>query len=140
MELNRELLLDLLQNAAFNLLQHSLLLLHYCTFILSVCLSLSLLSLYTCFSNTLSHNCKTKKAEVAAELNHSIKKYACMFDDFSYLLAAGLSDLFHFIVFALDLLGMGLTQTLHLHFKTQLGLEGKHKHILHSAWLKETLF
>lgn len=65
---------------------------------------------------------------------------ACMYDESPYLLAAGLSYLLYLIVFALDLLGMGLTQTLHLHFKTELGLKGKHKHTLHSPRLKETLF
>ena len=51
----------------------------------------------------------------------------------AYLLAAGLPDLFHLIVFALDLLGMGLTQTLHLHLQTQLGLNKKTRFILNSA-------
>ncbi|TNN80786.1 hypothetical protein EYF80_009020 [Liparis tanakae] len=38
-----------------------------------------------------------------------------------------LSDLLHLIVFALDVLGMSLTQTLHLHLQTELGLEDKHR-------------
>lgn len=44
-----------------------------------------------------------------------------------YLLAAGLPDLFHLIIFALDLLWVGLTQTLCLHLQTQLGLTEEHK-------------
>lgn len=47
----------------------------------------------------------------------------------AYLLAAGLSDLFHFVVFALNILGMGLTQTLHLHLQTQLGLKEKNARV-----------
>lgn len=40
-----------------------------------------------------------------------------------HLLAARLSDLLHFVVFVLDLLGVGLTQALHLHLETQLSLK-----------------
>lgn len=40
-----------------------------------------------------------------------------------HLLTAGLSDLLHFVVFALNLFGMTLTQTLRLHLQTQLGLK-----------------
>lgn len=45
--------------------------------------------------------------------------------DSIYLLAAGLPDLLHLIIFALNLLGVGLAQALHLHLQTQLGLTRK---------------
>lgn len=48
-----------------------------------------------------------------------------MCDADPYLLAAGLPDLLNLVVFALNLLGVGVTQTLHLHLQTQLGLEDK---------------
>lgn len=45
--------------------------------------------------------------------------------DSIYLLVAGLPDLLHLIIFALNLLGVGLAQALHLHLQTQLGLTRK---------------
>lgn len=52
----------------------------------------------------------------------SVCTHGELLHDSIYLLAAGLPDLLHLIVFALDLLGVGLAQALHLHLQTQLGL------------------
>lgn len=43
----------------------------------------------------------------------------------AHLLAAGLADLLHLLVFALHLLGVALPLSLHLHLQTQLGLAGQ---------------
>lgn len=63
---------------------------------------------------------------MTAILNNSFKM--CVLKCVCHLLAAGLPDLLHLIVFALHLLGMSLTEALRLHLQTKLGLEHKHRY------------